>query len=269
VYRNKNRKSDHPYIRRPLLKFDNQSYRLDYLLLRIPTSPRHLLHLALDGSLYHRSFLADKSLKPGSVTITDSVVVIAFSKEVVAVINPGGQIGVDVNERNVTTSNTGGATTVHDTSQVADIKERYGVVRARIGRRTGQDSRISAKLYAKYGRREKNRTIQRIHVISKTIVQEAKTKTFGIVMEKLRGIRKLYRKGNGQGTSYRGRMNSWKFHEVQRQIEYKASWDGVPVSCRSKGRVPKMPGLWLPRRRFSAAEQEKTAPLHRMRQCMG
>ena len=31
----------------------------------------------------------------------------------------------------------------------------------------------------------------------------------GTVMEKLKGIRKLYRRGNGQGPSFRGRMNSW------------------------------------------------------------
>jgi len=48
-------------------------------------------------------------------------------------------------------------------------------------------------------------------------------------MEKLKGIRKLYRKGNGRGRSYRGRMNSWSFREFQRQVEYKAAWFGLPV----------------------------------------
>jgi putative transposase len=48
-------------------------------------------------------------------------------------------------------------------------------------------------------------------------------------MERLKGIRKLYRRGNGQGRSFRGRMNSWTFREVQRQIDYKARWEGIPV----------------------------------------
>ena len=48
-------------------------------------------------------------------------------------------------------------------------------------------------------------------------------------MEKLKGTRKLYRRGNGQGSSFRGRMNSWTFRELQRQIEYKASWEGIAV----------------------------------------
>ncbi len=62
AYKNKNRKSD-PYFKKPFLKLDNQTYRLDYLLLRIPTAPRRYLFLTLSGSIYHRSFLANKDLK--------------------------------------------------------------------------------------------------------------------------------------------------------------------------------------------------------------
>ena len=227
TYRNKNRKCD-PYVKKPFLKLDNQTYELDYLLLRIPTQPRKFLYIILNGSLYHRSFLADKSLKLGSVTITDSTIVIAFSKEI-AMIEPSGQIGIDVNERNVTMSDTSGRTIKHDTSEVAELKERYKTARARIAQRTQKDRRIQQRLLAKYCKRERNRTIQAIHRVSRTIVQEAKWKRFGIVMEKLKGIRKLYRKGNGQGRAFRGRMNSWMFLEIQREIEYKAGWEGIPV----------------------------------------
>ena len=163
------------------------------------------------------------------MTITDRTVSLAFSKEV-AVGESVGSIGIDVNERNVTTSDTLGETNVHDTSKVAEIKERYRAIRAKIGERTRQDSRISQKLYAKYGKREKNRTVQALHCVSKKIVEHAKKNNLGIVMEKLKGIRKRYRRGNGQGAPYRGRMNSWTFHEIQRQIEYKAGWEGVPIT---------------------------------------
>src|SRR2546428_13545615 len=57
VYRNKGRKSD-PSIERAFLKLDNQSYSLNHLLLRIPTTPRHFVYLTLQGlrlsSLLHR-----------------------------------------------------------------------------------------------------------------------------------------------------------------------------------------------------------------------
>ncbi|MGA2790933.1 MAG: zinc ribbon domain-containing protein [Candidatus Bathyarchaeia archaeon] len=48
-------------------------------------------------------------------------------------------------------------------------------------------------------------------------------------MERLTGLRKLYQRGNRQGRRYRGRMNSWSYAELQRQIEYKARWEGLPV----------------------------------------
>jgi putative transposase len=70
---------------------------------------------------------------------------------------------------------------------------------------------------------------QILHNASKQIVLDAKRREFGIVMEKLTGIRKLYRRGNWQGRSYRGMMNSWSYYELQRQIEYKATWEGIPV----------------------------------------
>jgi putative transposase len=86
------------------------------------------------------------------------------------------------------------------------------------------------QLLGKYGKRRRNRTGQKIHNISKTIVRHAKQNGLGIVMEDLKGIRKMYRKGSRQGKSFRGRMNSWSFYEVQRQIEYKALWEGIPVT---------------------------------------
>ena len=65
--------------------------------------------------------------------------------------------------------------------------------------------------------------------MSKRIVDEAKTRRYGIVMEKLTGFRRLYQKGNGQSRDYRARMNSWSYGELQRQIDYKARWEGVQV----------------------------------------
>lgn len=217
-----------PSVKNPFLKLDNQTYRLNYLLLRIPTTPKNFIFLTLDGSLYHRSFLADKSLKRGSVTITGRTVIIAFSKEIVE-IETRGQIGIDVNERNITWSDTSGLTKKEDTSEIVELKKRYRHIRAKIAQKTQRDRRIQQRFLSKYGKRERDRTLQRLHRVSKTIVQHAEKNGFGIAVENLKGIRKLYRKGNGQGASFRGRMNSWMFREAQRQIQYKAEWEGIPV----------------------------------------
>jgi len=218
-----------PYIRKPFLKLDKQSFNLDYLILRIPVRPREFIYITLEGSSYHRSFLSDPTLKTGSVTITESAVIVSFSKDAKET-KPIGYIGLDVNEKNVTAA-TGNCYVrrFDELSEVAEIKERYKEIRAEIGRATRGDRRISKRLYAKYGKREKNRTIQRINKISGEVVNFARENRLGIKMERLDGIRKLYRKGNGQTRLFRGRMNSWSFHEVQRQIEYKARWDGIPV----------------------------------------
>src|SRR3989440_3705636 len=63
----------------------------------------------------------------------------------------------------------------------------------------------------------------------KTIVALAVQRREAIVLENIEGIRSLYRKGNGQGRKYRGRMNGWSFGEAQRQVEYKARWVGLPL----------------------------------------
>ena len=85
-----------------------------------------------------------------------------------------------------------------DTSEVADLKERRREIRSKIAKRTHNDNRIRHRLLSKYGRREGDRMIQQIHRLTKKIVEHAKENHFGIVMERLKGIRKLYRKGTAK-----------------------------------------------------------------------
>jgi putative transposase len=227
VFRNKKRKSV-PYIREPFLKLDNLTYQLNHLLLRIPTSPRNFVFVTLVGSDYHLSLVDDPNLKRGSVTITPRSVNIAFNKEIEP-FEPIGHIGLDINERNVTVSATDDwYRQFSEVCEVVEIKERYRDIRASIAKKVRGDRRIAKTLLTKYGRKERDRTLSRLHKVSKKIVKYARHSRLDIRMEKLKGIRKLYRKGNGQGPFYRARMNTWVFGETQRQVDYKARWDGVP-----------------------------------------
>ena len=88
---------------------------------------------------------------------------------------------------------------------------------------------MGAGILAKYRRRENLRTSQRLLRITRKLTDYANEYHISIKMEKLTDIRRLYRKRNGQNTSFRARMNTWVFGGVQRQIDYKARWDGVPV----------------------------------------
>ena len=160
-----------------------------------------------------------------SVTLTACTLSIAYSKETV-VTEPTGLIGIDRNLNNVTTANLKGETEVYDLSEATLTKQKYYFIRSQFKR---NDDRIRKKIYGKYGRLQRNKVQQILHTASKKIITNAQAINSGIVMENLKGIRKLYRKGNGQGNFYRGRMNSWSFYELQRQIEYKAKWVGIPL----------------------------------------
>jgi putative transposase len=91
------------------------------------------------------------------------------------------------------------------------------------------DVRVRKRIYRKYGEKQRLKVQRLLHNISKHVVEDAKAKQFGIVMEDLTNIRKLYRRGSWQAREYRARMNGWSFRELQRQIEYKALWEGIPV----------------------------------------
>ena len=216
-----------PFVKKAFLKLDNQTYRLNHMLLRIPTKPHQYTFLTLQGSDYHLRLIDDPDLKKGSLTITSRAVIIALTKEVEP-FEPIGYIGIDLNEKNVTVSATDGYCHQFDElSQVVEIKERYRELRRKVSRVTRNDNRVSKDLLAKYGRRERNRTVQRIHKVTKLVVNYAENHRLSIKMERLAGIRKLYRRGNRQAKSHRGKMNTWVYHLTQRQIAYKAQWDGI------------------------------------------
>jgi len=134
-------------------------------------------------------------------------------------------IGVDGNLRNLAVGNEAGVTH-YDLSRTVRIAETTVKV---VGSFKRNDSRIRKKIVSKYGRRRRNRTQHLLHNATKRIVTEAHERRQAIVLENIKGIRRLYCKGNGQGPKYRGRMNAWSFGEAQRQLEYKARWVGLPV----------------------------------------
>jgi putative transposase len=154
-------------------------------LLRIPITPRDCIFLILKVSDHHSSFIDDQNLRKGSVTITETSVTISFSK-VVGRYEPLGCIGMDINERNVTVLGTDGYERRFDgLGEVSEIKERYGEVRGKLSKLNRRDKRIGKELLVKYGRREMNRTRQRIHKMTKTIIDYAGGHRLGIKTEKL------------------------------------------------------------------------------------
>jgi putative transposase len=160
-----------------------------------------------------------------SVTLTEGRLSLGYASEVQQV-QPRGFIGIDRNLDFVTVAATDGTVHRHDLSEATRVKAMYLGVRSHFKR---NDARIRREISGKYGQKQQDKVKQILHHASKLIVEEAKAKQYGITMEKLTGIRRLYRRGNWQGRWYRGRMNSWSYGELQRQIEYKSKWEGLAV----------------------------------------
>jgi len=189
--------------------------------LRLPVKPRCYIDLKLNN----HTLQALSGFNVHSVTLTPNSLSIACSKEIVE-REPIGYVGIDRNLDNVTVASTDGTVQRLDLTKAIRIKADYRCVKSRFKR---NDTRIRTRVFSKYGEKQRNRTQPLLHNVSKRMVEDAKTRQYGIALERLTGMRRLYRKGNGQSRNYRARMNGWSYGELQRQIMYKARWEGVKV----------------------------------------
>jgi putative transposase len=168
--------------------------------------------------------LSDKSLKVKSFVLTPFTISLCVTKEVVNV-ECIDTAGVDRNLRNLTCGNEQ-RVTQYNLYKAVEIANTTTSIISSFPR---NDVRIRQKIASKYGRRRRDRTNQLLHNVTKRIVSEAKRRQEALVLENVTGIRKLFRRHEGGTRSFRGIMNGWKFREAQRQIEYKAAWQGLSV----------------------------------------
>lgn len=211
-----------PYAIKPQL-ISCYGFKIIDGILKVPLGDRKYFDIPLNT--YSRQILSsDSSLTICSFTMTSNTVSITLSKEVneIDCINT---VGIDRNLRNLTV---GDANKVvqYDLSKAVDIAEN---TRSIIRSFRRNDHRMRKKLSSKYGRRRKNRINQLLHHVSNIVVRNAKKSKTAIVFEDIRHIRRLYRRGNGQGRQFRGLLNNWSFAEIKRLITYKAGWDEVPI----------------------------------------
>ncbi|HEV2119776.1 MAG TPA: transposase, partial [Candidatus Bathyarchaeia archaeon] len=216
----KNSRTAYPHAKRLMLT-TCYGFKITKDLLRLPVKPRQYVYLKLNSHTQQTL----SGLKVRSVTLTPDSLSISISKEIVEV-KPQGYVGVDRNLDNVTIASTDGKVKTLNLSKTTRIKSTYRFVKSRFKR---NDVRIRKRVFSEYGARQRNSVQPILHHASKTIVEEARTRRYGVVMERLPEMRRLYHKGNFQNRDYRARMNSWSYGELQRQVEYKARWEGVKV----------------------------------------
>jgi putative transposase len=209
-----------PYVWKDFLIVDSYAYKIHHDHIQIPTRPRKFVVIQLN--CYTSNILSEPNLRFGNVTLTLDTLSISFSKEI-KTRKPIDYIGMDMNLENVTCMDKSGKVTVIDMSRIVSMKMKYRDVLSHF---TRNDSRIQKKLKQKYGTKQRNREEVFLHQKSKEIALTGKQ----IIMEDLKGIRKLYRKGNGQGTRFRFRLNSWSRFKLQKMLDYKSMWhNGFPV----------------------------------------
>ncbi len=210
-----------PYAVKPILT-SCYGFKIADGILKVPLGKKQYFNIPL--TKHTRQILSDPALNVRSFTLTANTISICYSKEV-GEIECTKTAGIDRNLRNATYGNDN-RVIQYNLSQAVDIAENTKEIIASFKR---DDVRIRKKLSMKYGRRRQSRVQQLLHRVSKHVVNEALANTEAIVFEKLTGIRKLYKKGNGQGHKYRHTMNSFPFYELERQVTYKARWEGIPV----------------------------------------
>jgi len=211
-----------PYAKRPMFKMDAANFTLNYSILSLPYKQGERVHVPLSYGEYQRSFLMDNTLKRGSVTMTETSIVIAFSKESPN-NEPSTKVGYDLNEKSIV----GSDGTKHDLSEVARLHALYGIRRSRFYGRHPFDRRLKMKFAS--SKREKERVSQVLHRVSTLIVKNAKANNEAIVLERLKGIRYAHQRGNGEALARRRSIALWPFRMLQSFIDYKARWAGVPI----------------------------------------
>jgi len=190
--------------------------------LEIPVSRGKRLSIPL--TRHTIDIISQPMIKVRSFTLTQNRPSLCIAREAPR-IECASTVGVDRNLRNLTVGNDE-ETHRYDLSKTVRIASTTMRILASFKR---DDARIRRVIASKFGERRTARTGHILHTATKTVVETAVQRRQAIVLEDIRGIRRLYRKGNGQGRKYRGRMNGWSFSMAQRQLEYKASWVGVPV----------------------------------------
>jgi putative transposase len=129
-------------------------------------------------------------------------------------------IGVDLGIANLATDSDGAQ---YSGKPVDDVRKRYNLQRKRLQRKGTKGGKNKLKrTAAKESRFRRHEN----HCISKQIVQTAKRTDRGIALEDLKGFRE---RATARGGDARNRLSGWSFHQLFAFLDYKGTWNGVPI----------------------------------------
>jgi putative transposase len=142
---------------------------------------------------------------------------VQISKETPAVQEPDGFLGVDLGRRRVAVDSDG---QIYESTEIKRVRQHYLKVR-----RSAQSkgTRGAHALLKRLSGREHRHASHINHVISREIVNKAKSTGRGIALEDLTGIRERTKVRRAQ----RYMQQSWAFYQLRQFVAYKAALAGV------------------------------------------
>jgi putative transposase len=217
-----------PYVKRLMMKAENQAYKLDREEGVVDLPVRAGLHIQfkLVVSRYHRRYLDDEAWSLGSLTLLPDRVIIAFRRVPPKPYAPKSVLSLDTNERSldgVFIRKGSGVPIIAEFPDVAIIQQRHHDRRKRLQKKKANDRRTARTFCKREGKREHHRVEYRLHEVANTILSFAKGRESAIVLEDLTGIR------HKKGKDMNRRLSMWPRRELHRIIEYKAEEKGIPI----------------------------------------
>jgi putative transposase len=217
-----------PYVKRLIMKAENQAYKLDRRsgVIDLPIRAGCHVELRLVVSHYHRRYLDDMAISLGSLTILPDRVIVAFRKDAPKPFSPESALSLDTNERSLD-----GVFVEGDVAKaikaefpdIAMIQQRHHDRRKRLQKKKAHDRRTSRNLCRREGAREHRRIDYRLHQVANSVLKFAEEKKSAIILENLKGFK------SKRSKELNRRMSVWPRRKLHQIIEYKAQWKGIPV----------------------------------------
>jgi putative transposase len=222
-----------PFVKRLMMKAENQAYKLDRAegMIDLPVRAGCHVKLRLVVSRYHRRYLNDETLSLGSLTVLPDRVIVAFRKESPRLIAASSVLSLDTNERSldgifVEGGQKGDGRSIQVEAafpEVATIQQRHHERRKRLQKKKANDRRLARVLCRREGAREHHRIEYQLHRVANTVIEFAEGHESAIVLEDLSGMRP------NKSRDLNRRLSLWPRRKLHQIIEYKAAWKGIQV----------------------------------------
>jgi len=210
-----------PFVKRLMMKAENQAYKLDRKsgIIDLPIRAGCHVELRLIVGRYHQKYLDDMSLSLGSLTVLPDRVIVAFRKDAPKPFVPESALSLDTNERSldgVFIEGDGAKAIKAGFPDIAIIQLRHHDRRKRLQKKKAHDRRTSKRLCRREGAREHRRIDYRLHRVANSVLKFAEERKSAIVLEDLKGMRPKRSKELNR------RLSSWPRRKLHQIIEYKA-----------------------------------------------